>query len=211
MKKRKTNAPKEPRGQAKILLEIQSIQQQLKQINKTIPSLNKKPLWVKFVTALYISYREIASFGGILISAGTIYLSFSNFISVPPIHSLKANDPITIPILIENNSLINLKDINIEIELIKVEGDGKHSFRSMNNCSVFGKFPTLSANSSSTLVMNVVEAFGEKLITINEAEFNIIINYKALFFPKTFEEKFNFIALDKDNGLYEFYPNIYKK
>ncbi len=211
MKRKKTNVPKEPRGQARILQEIQEIQQQLSSLKESSPLLRRKSLWKIILKSLYISYHEICAIGGLLISIGAIYLSFSNFISIPASHSLKSNEPTTIPILIQNNSFINLYDVNIDAEIILIKGDTQTNTNlTIESGHILKKIPDLLANSSTTLLFNTKIFKDENFIRISEAHIRINIVYKALLFKKSFKEKFKFTALERQDGIYEYYPNVLK-
>lgn len=151
----------------------------------------------------------LADVFSLLIPAATIYLVFSNFISVPPTHSLKINDPLTIPFVIQNNSLINLRDLSIEIKLIDVQGetDTVRNMQFQNSTVHINDFlPSLKANSSHTLLFSTQRIVSAKYTRITQADIQIKVYYKALFFTKEFNQQFRFVALPGQEGFYEYYP-----
>jgi hypothetical protein len=207
----KTNVTKEI---AKLQKTVSVLQQEVHIISQGLlvdTSTGKTPWW-HYRNLWYWFARGLGFFAdlfSLIIPAATMYLIFSNFISVPPTHSLKINDQLTIPFVIENNSLVNLRDLNIEIKLINVQGDTDSIKNLQFHNSTFhinDFLSSLKANSSHTLLFSTQQIVSSKYIHITQADIQVNVYYKALFFTKEFNQQFRFIALPGQEGFYEYYP-----
>lgn len=165
----------------------------------------KKSLWSRFRQA----FGFAADVFSLILPAATIYLAFSNFISIPPTHSMQLNDPLTIPFTIQNNSYVNLRNLKVVVRMLDVNGDAGATVKNItfeNVGIVENIVPSMKSNSSHTLIFHPDRIFAPKLTKITRADVQIYISYKALFFTKEFNQQFRFIALPGQEGFYEYYP-----
>lgn len=209
----KTNVTREL---SKLQKAVSDLQQEVRTISQLpqgpslkghIPWWHYLNLWYWFVKGLGFS----ADLSSLIIPAATIYLAFSNFITIPPTHSLQVNDPLTIPFIIQNNSLINLRNLKVVVDLIKVEGEAGNSIKNLTfqNSSIHINdfIPSLKANSSHTMLFNTQRRIvSAKYTKITQADIQVHVYYKALFFSKEFSQQFRFIAHPGQEGFYEYYP-----
>lgn len=202
----KTNVTREL---AKLQKTVASLREEVAVLSQEVSKEDKtKSLTTRIRLFLRNLLGLVADASALLIPAATIYLAFSNFVSVPPTHSLQLNDPLTIPFIVQNNSYINLRDLKVVVQLVNVNGDADSVKNiTFTNVGIINDFlPTMESNSSHTLLFQLVKIIAPKLTKITQADIQIHISYKALFFTKEFKQKFRFIALPGKEGFYEYYP-----
>jgi hypothetical protein len=180
------------------------VEQLLQPISMIINPIGKK----KFFRSIYSFFSVIGLFSSLMIPLITGYLSFANYITVPSPHSLKANDPLYVPFILQNNSLFNLKAVKLTASWLNVVGDTeKIKNITLKNCTLKQKyFEELNANKSITIFFPSDFVGTGKLIYIKEADIKMTITYKLLFFPWENSESFRFKSFPREDGLYEFLP-----
>lgn len=196
-----------------ITRELAKLQKAITDLRAEVSSLSKKGnggispkngLWPRFRRALGFAADTFS----LILPAATIYLAFSNFVSVPPTHSMRLNDPLTIPFIVQNNSYVNLRDLKVVVQLVNVNGDADTAKNiTFDNVDIINDFlPSMKSNSSHTLLFQLDKVIGPRLTKITHADIQIHISYKALFFTKDFNQQFRFVALPGQDGFYEYYP-----
>jgi hypothetical protein len=197
----KTNPTKEI---TKLRQSIQSLQQEVHTLYQASQATTSSKI-VLYLKYLGRGLGVIADFSALLIPAVTIYLAFSNFISIPPTRSLQLNDPLGVPFVIQNNSLINLSDLRLVVKLINVQSKSVSFFNTTYENKNILVLPTLGANSSHTLFFSPPILFGS-ITDISQADIQLEISYKALFFSRSFTQKFRFVAAPSHDGIYDYFP-----
>jgi hypothetical protein len=201
---------KKQKNESKELSRIQQTIQSLAKEVRSISVKSSKPFYGKppLRHPIERTINILGSLSSFLIPIFTLYLAFSNFISIPPAHSLKLDDPLSIPFVIQNNSFINIYQLVIDAQIISLEGDTltNRNITIKNYHLINLSIPLLNANSAHTIIYPSGSYVGEKFTRIRYADIQINISYKALFFPKSFTEQFRFVAVPKQDGLYEYYP-----
>lgn len=197
--------------------ELTKLQKAVTDLREEVSTLSKEVLKeykieslpTQILLFLRSSLGLVADASALLIPAATIYLAFSNFISIPPTHSMQLNDPLTIPFTIQNNSYVNLRNLKVIVKMLDVNGDAGTTVKNMtfeNVGIVENIVPSMKSNSSHTLLFRPDRIFSPKLTKITRADIQVHISYKALFFTKEFNQQFRFIALPGQEGFYEYYP-----
>ena len=195
----KTNVTREL---SKLQQEVTSLHQEVLVLSKEVSKTHKTESRPKQALLFSKSLLGIAAdLSALIIPVATWYLAFSSFISIPPTNSLQANKPLTIPFVIQNNSLINLRDLNVVINIASANG-ASVNLKEVEFSETNDSLPVLSSNSSHTILFN----FPFPVTSINNADMAVEISYKALFFKKKFKQKFRFVAVPGQEGFYNYYP-----
>ena len=211
-KKSKNQKPISPQDQHILLQRITELTTRVRLLEKAILKLNEKPrarLILKAKKRMWRICEILSVFSSLLIPVGAFYLGLSNFISIPPTHSLRPDDPLSVPLVITNNSFLALHAIDMEMSALDVEGDTKFTKNiSIRKTTKLYKFiKTLRPNKSETIMFSPrFLGHDNNLISIKKADIQISISYKVLFIPKTYIESFRFVAKDTVSGIYEYYP-----
>jgi hypothetical protein len=131
---------------------------------------------------------------------------------MPPSHSIQLNDPLTIPFVIKNESLINIRDIELDAQILNLQGATVTNRNvTVRDTHIISKsIPLLPAHQSYTIIFSSESIFDEPFIKISHADVQINITYKALFINRTFTERFRFFAVPSSSGLYDYYPYVPK-
>ncbi len=78
----------------------------------------------------------------------------SNILSIPVSHSLAPDDPLTVPFVIQNNSIFNLDNISIYIYAIELKGKNGNMSINLNDVLITNAhIIELESNSRSTIVL----------------------------------------------------------
>jgi len=150
----------------------------------------------------------LSALSSIIIVIVTIYYWYSNLLFVPSPHSLRKADPFTIPFQIRNNSIFTLNNVEIMAQINSVHGEIKPSqhFTLKGIGLTTETTHILKANTSDTYIFELNKWIEPKYITIDKADVQINISYKVSILPFSFTEKFRFIAMETENGTFEYYP-----
>jgi len=195
------------KGQDKSYRKIENIlKQQRERLQEIHTQLQpkKKSVVLSFLKAIYIFYREIVAASGIIVLLVTWYLYQANFLSINPSQSLLKENPLRIPFVIENKTLIDIKNIEINSyyhHVVTNVFDLTRGFLGKSH-----KIPLLKSQGKHTIFFDMEPLIRSKTKELKKADIQLDIRYEALFLNKKFSENFRFIAEKGENGIYYYYP-----